>query len=242
LRRGRFIILARTMFERSRVHGVSFSDQAQRFIAPILPAFIRAFLLRQRDRIVRRDWMNSDRLAFVRAESSAPLPELTGELNGLPPVRDIGSLCVALTFGANLQNLLHWEDRNSMAHSIEARVPFLDHRVVEFTIALGNDHKIVRSDTKRVLREAMRGIIPAEVCERRDKLGFTTPEQVWFSALKPTVLDAVESTLRRFPGLLNAAGTRQLAAGMVEGRRPVSFDLWRIINLGIWGEKFGVSL
>ena len=53
----------------------------------------------------------------------------------------IRTLCMTLTFASNLQMLLHWEDRNSMAHSIEARVPFLDHPLVEFTLALGNDRR-----------------------------------------------------------------------------------------------------
>src|SRR5215204_5314383 len=89
----------------------------------------------------------------------------------MPEVVDLASLCVALTFSANLQMLLHWEDRNSMAHSIEARVPFLDHRLVEFALALGNDHKTVGADTKRVLRRAMKDVLPPPVLARRDKLG-----------------------------------------------------------------------
>ena len=65
--------------------------------------------------------------------------------------------------------LLHWEDRNSMAHGIEARVPFLDHRLVEFTIGLGERHKIVGGDTKRVLRRAMERIFP-----RKSVIGATS--------------------------------------------------------------------
>ncbi|WP_336489271.1 asparagine synthase-related protein [Methylobacterium nigriterrae] len=78
-----------------------------------------------------------------------------------------------------MQKLLHWEDRNATAHSIKVRVPFLDHRLVEFSLALKNDHKIMRSDTKCVLRRA-KAIIPSAVAEQRDKLEFVTLEQSWF--------------------------------------------------------------
>jgi len=143
----------------------------------------------------------------------------------------------------NLPALLRFEDRNSMAHSIEARVPFLDHRLVEFALALGNDHKLVGADTKRVLRRAMTDVLPPAILARRDKLGFATPEQAWFRGpLKPLILDGVEATLARFPGLLDARATRALVSAMLEGQRPVDFTAWRIVSMGLWGERFGVTL
>ena len=130
-----------------------------------------------------------------------------------------------------------------MAHSIEARVPFLDHPLVEFDLALGNDHKIVGGDTKRVLRKGMNGVLPEVVKERRDKLGFATPEQVWFRGpLRGLIEEGIETTLARYPGLMNADGVRALAKDMLDGDRNVDFTLWRIVNLGIWGERFGVGM
>src|SRR5665213_3377566 len=159
-----------------------------------------------------------------------------------PPIKDIGDLCAVMTQSSNLAMLLHWEDRNSMAHSIEARVPFLDHRLVELSIALGDQHKMVGGDTKRVLRRAMAGILPEAVRNRRDKLGFATPEESWFrGSLREAVFGGIEETLAYFPGLLNAAGVRARAADMLDGRRDLDFSLWRIVNLGIWGRLFGVS-
>jgi asparagine synthase (glutamine-hydrolysing) len=139
--------------------------------------------------------------------------------------------------------LLHWEDRNSMAHSVEARVPFLDHPLVEFSLSLGNDHKVVGADTKRVLRRAMHGILPEAVRDRRDKLGFSTPEQAWFQGpLREVAHEGVEQTLALYPDLLNAKGVRALVSEMLSGRRPIDFALWRMINLGIWGRTFGVTI
>jgi asparagine synthase (glutamine-hydrolysing) len=163
--------------------------------------------------------------------------------DSIGPIDDIGQLCVVFMKGASLPMLLRYEDRNSMAHSIEARVPFLDHRLVEFTISLWNQHKIVGGDTKRVLRSAMAGILPEAVRQRHDKLGFATPETAWFrGALKQMVIDGVEETLTRYPGLLNADETRALMSAALEGRRPVDFTLWRIVNIGIWGRVFNLSL
>jgi asparagine synthase (glutamine-hydrolysing) len=89
----------------------------------------------------------------------------------------------------------------------------------------------------------MDGILPDMVRDRRDKIGFATPEQNWFRGpLRRLANDGVEATLRRFPDLLNPSGTRALVADMLEGRRLFDFRLWRIINLGIWGERFGVTL
>ena len=129
-----------------------------------------------------------------------------------------------------------------MAHSIEARVPFLDHRLVEFSIALGDSHKIVGGDTKRVLRRAMDGILPPKVRDRRDKLGFTTPEEAWFRGpLRELVHAGIEQTLARYPGLFNRDGVKAHADAMLDGRKSVDFSLWRIISLGIWGRVFGAT-
>jgi len=80
-----------------------------------------------------------------------------------------------LCFNTSLPNLLHYEDSNSMAFSVESRVPFLDHRLVEFTFSLDNESKIFNGVTKRILRDAMKGIIPDSVYHRKDKKGFVTP-------------------------------------------------------------------
>jgi asparagine synthase (glutamine-hydrolysing) len=94
-----------------------------------------------------------------------------------------------------------------------------------------------------VLRRAMVNTLPSSVLNRRDKLGFATPEQTWFrGALREAVEGGVEDTLARFPGLLNAENTRHLVRQMLDGERPVDFTAWRIVNVGIWGRVFGAAL
>jgi asparagine synthase (glutamine-hydrolysing) len=71
--------------------------------------------------------------------------------------------------------LLHIEDRNSMAHSVESRLPFLDYKMVEFCINIPTQQKIQGTKTKYLLRESMKDFLPSEVYKRRDKIGFATP-------------------------------------------------------------------
>jgi asparagine synthase (glutamine-hydrolysing) len=239
IRQRRFATLLRAMSERHAWHNVSFWDQVQSFLMPLAPPWLARWLRRERQALAQYDWLNGEGLRPQLARSAF---ETARERIGRPPIENVGDLCVVLTQSSNLAMLLHWEDRNSMAHGIEARVPFLDHRLVEFTLALGDRHKLVGGDTKRVLRRAMSDILPARVRTRRDKLGFTTPEEVWFRGqLREAVLGGVEDTLRRYRGLMNESGVRAHVASMLDGGRPVDFSIWRIINLGIWGRKFGVS-
>lgn len=75
----------------------------------------------------------------------------------------------------NLPVLLHFEDRNSMANSVESRVPYLDHNLIEFAVNIPTEQKIHGALTKMILREAMKPYLPDEIYRRRDKIGFRTP-------------------------------------------------------------------
>lgn len=238
VRRRKWLALTRTMLQRREYHGLSYAGQLRGLSIPFLP---RRLLGRGKQLLGQPDWLGSEAFKSIGAPSDAFATALS-ELD-LGPVKSIGELCVAMTQGSNLTMLLHWEDRNSMAHGIEARVPFLDHRLVEFSISLGDRHKIVHGDTKRVLRRAMADTLPPAVLNRRDKLGFATPEQTWFRGpLRSAVEAGVEDTLARFPDLLHADNTRRLVRQMLYGARPVDFTAWRIVNVGIWGRVFGATL
>jgi asparagine synthase (glutamine-hydrolysing) len=81
----------------------------------------------------------------------------------------------------HLQELLRYADRNSMHFSREVRLPFLDHRLVEFTMSLPDDRLFRRGESKWILRQAMRGIVPDPILDRRDKIGFATPWRQWWT-------------------------------------------------------------
>jgi asparagine synthase (glutamine-hydrolysing) len=79
------------------------------------------------------------------------------------------------TFKGGLQELLRYADRNSMAHSIEVRLPFLSHELVEFVFSLPDHFKFRSGFTKFILRKGMENILPSEICWRKDKIGYEVP-------------------------------------------------------------------
>ena len=94
----------------------------------------------------------------------------------------------------SLPALLHYEDRNSTAFSLEARVPFLDYRLVEFMFSLPTEEKIKNGVTKVILRDAMKGVLPEQIRNRTDKMGFVTPEDIWFrTVLKDQIYQIINS-------------------------------------------------
>lgn len=143
--------------------------------------------------------------------------------------------------GFNLQKLLHWEDRNSMAHSIESRVPFLDYRLVEFVVSLPDPYKIRDGQTKAVLRSGLRGLVPSAVLDRRDKMGFVTPEEIWAtqSAAGPFA-GALTAAVASSRGLLTPAA-QSAWAEVSAGRARYRSDFWRMIAFGRWLELFKVT-
>jgi asparagine synthase (glutamine-hydrolysing) len=151
----------------------------------------------------------------------------------------VDALSRAQLLRTSLPMLLHWEDRDSMAHSIEARVPFLDYRLVELALGLPEEFKIAAGVTKRVLREAMTGILPEVVRTRTDKLGFQTPEEEWMRESPAEFRAALARAIDASDGIITPAALR-LLDDVVERRRPFSFLPWRLIAFGAWIERFGV--
>ena len=157
----------------------------------------------------------------------------------LPPVsRYAGSLDEVLKrelLSTNLPALLHWEDRNSMAFSIESRVPFLDHRVVEFLATLPLHQKIRHGITKFVLRKAIQGLVPEAIRCRMDKMGFVTPEEVWMKeSLRPFVLAILTSPSFRARKYWDADKVHASYTSYLEGRSAYSPEIWRIVCTELW--------
>jgi asparagine synthase (glutamine-hydrolysing) len=135
------------------------------------------------------------------------------------------------TFSASLPNLLHYEDRNSMAFSIESRVPFLDHRLVEAGLALLPENKINKGVTKFMLRESMKGIIPNAIYERQDKKAFNTPGEVrWLRGPMADLLELNEKTL----SFLNSEKTSKVLDEFKKGNDKHSKLVWRLAMLNRW--------
>ncbi|NLX49871.1 MAG: asparagine synthase (glutamine-hydrolyzing) [Methanospirillum sp.] len=160
-----------------------------------------------------------------------------------PPVgRYAGDLDRVLrqeTTSANLPGLLHYEDRNSMRFSLEARVPFLDYRVVEYLASLPLDQKLRRGVTKRVLRRAIRGLVPEEIRCRMDKMGFVTPEEVWMGReLAPLVEEVFASASFRSRPYWDADAVAADFARFRAGNAPYSWEVFRVFVTELWLRLF----
>jgi asparagine synthase (glutamine-hydrolysing) len=139
----------------------------------------------------------------------------------------------------SLPMLLHWEDRNSMAHSVESRVPFLDHELVELILSLPDEFKIRRGVTKRVLKSALRDIVPPSIAHRRDKMGFATPEEQWMRENSQDFADLIQSASSQFSEIFHPEGLSETWGAFVNGF-TASPLLWRIAMLSIWARTFSV--
>ena len=143
-------------------------------------------------------------------------------------------------FEYKLEHLLKWEDRNSMWFSLESRVPFLDYRLVEKTLASRADMKIKNGTTKYILREAMNGTLPEKIKNRKDKIGFMTPEDEWFrqDKLKTLINDLLKSDTLKGRYIVNPAKANRLYQRHLDNKLQISKDIWKWINLELWFRKF----
>ena len=129
-----------------------------------------------------------------------------------------------------------------MASSIESRVPFLTTGLAEFVLRLPEEYLLGADGTsKNVFRKAMRGLVPDPILDRRDKIGFATPERRWLTALRPWVEATLASDCAHsIPALKPMAMQREWRA-VLAGRRPFDFRVWRWLNLIRWAERFNVN-
>lgn len=174
-------------------------------------------------------WLNDAPLRDAGVEIEMTLPERRREGYGR---RLMESLRHALT-GRGLSALLRHADRSAMRWSIESRVPFLTIDLAEFLLGLPEEYLISRhGETKHIFRAAMRGLVPQTILDRRDKIGFQTPEHTWLKRLGPEIqhwLDGIEEM-----PFLHAERCRGAIRAIIEGRKPFTSHAWRLINFCRW--------
>lgn len=201
----------------------------------------------------RIGWRNMAPLLKVLTEVNKP-PAFQSykydqtQMNYMEPYTDdhLNTLLLEHVF-TNLTNLLHYEDRNSMKFSLETRLPFLDYRLVEFAFSLPHSYKIRGNDTKWLLRQIARTILPKKILERKDKMGFSTPGHLWFRQHdnleffakymddKNHILQQLSAWTKNY---FNKAWTQlnkndtQVSAGEINA-------LWRFFTANMWLEKLG---
>lgn len=147
--------------------------------------------------------------------------------------RDVRRLQILEIESITLPALLRYEDRNSMAFSIETRLPFLDYRLVEKAISLSPRLKMRDGWTKWALRQSMSDVLPREIAWRRDKIGFAAPDDIWLTRHAEAMERQVSRSLliERF---CDASALRRRFRAIDRNSQ------WRLYSLALWEEQFGV--
>lgn len=247
LRRGRLAALARE-FRGATADYCRDTALAGHVAAYLLPRDSRA-RLRRRANACRQRWLAGDLFsvdeppemyAALRLEPSAELGAPPGETT---LTRHLWSVLLH----DSLPSLLRFEDRNSMAFCIEARVPLLDRTLVELAMSLPIEQKIVEGRLKVVLREAVRGLVPDSIMTRRDKIGFSAPTADWLrGGLREWWSDLLGSKSFRERGCFREKGVHRLierfeqagAAGDTARTAAAATQLWRLAIVEQWARRF----
>jgi asparagine synthase (glutamine-hydrolysing) len=179
-------------------------------------------------------WMDADAFA---AEGIKPVPNRPQRSAPGRGRRVMEVLAHSLSTDT-LPTLLRYGDRNAMRFSIENRVPFLTIPLAEFLLGLPEQHLISEAgETKSVFRAAMRGIVPDEILDRRDKIGFETPMRSWMESFAPSIRENLRATRFRFlkPAVMEES--------FDEALRGIgwSWRVWRMVNLAWWSRLNAVD-
>jgi len=137
-----------------------------------------------------------------------------------------------LLLEVGLPVMLHEEDRMSMAFSIESRVPFLDHELVEKALSIPDNYKIHNGIRKYILRESGKKILPVEVYNRFDKLGFPTPTEKWFEENKDKIKTELKKNYKYIDKIVN-----ENIFGLEDDK-----IIWRLLSLARWIKIFEVKV
>jgi len=233
IRKGKWPEAARFLRKISHVDGVNvwrgLAYCADYMLPPCLQAGLRKCVYKE----ALPDWLN--RNWFVERGVG---PQFISYTTATDVLRESLSRSVS----ESLPALLRYEDRNSMAFSVESRVPFLTPDLVSFVHRLPEEY-IIGSDgiTKSVFRKAMRGIVPDAILDRRDKLGFVTPERDWLIKLDSWVCESLSSDAANHIPFLNLNVARQEWDQVRRGGRPFDFRVWRWVNLIHWSAKLNIT-
>jgi asparagine synthase (glutamine-hydrolysing) len=222
--RFRLFKLIREIYYYTRNHKSLYGIKAFMFF--LLPKRLRTYA-----RVKRKGYLVDE---FVREYGESN--NITGNIYGSKSLND----SFLDHFEYKLEHLLKWEDRNSMWFSLEARVPFLDYRLVERLLATNPDMIINHGMTKHILRESMIGILPEKIRMRADKTGFGTPQDEWFRTKEwgMIILGILNGTSFKQRNLINCDAALSQFNKHVAGTINISNEIWKWVHLELWFREY----
>ncbi len=197
------------------------------FLFFMLPAYQRTFV-----RALEKGYLDRDFLQTFAPQRKVIVETLYGSSNVQESLIN--------HFEHKLEHLLKWEDSNSMWFSIEARVPFLDHHLVERTLSLPEDQIIDKGETKRILREATKGLLPEKIRVRQDKMGFGTPQDDWFRTpvFQSYITELIHSDTFASRTFMDINKVKKIYQDHLKGRGNHAKIIWKWIHLENWYRQF----
>ncbi len=213
----------------SSVNMATFARAALMAASPAAEAMLRDFIVaRSHSPWLSGKWFQEQACIITRS------PELTRRRDRLHDRLE------QTFYDTSLPALLRYADRNSMAYSVESRVPFLTPKLVKFILSLPS-HLLISSDglTKSIFRRAMQGMVPDQILARRDKIGFSVPEGLWLREAPQWLRISTERALDLLP-MLNPRAVNAELERVLAGKRVSDSRLWRCICMALWADEFSI--
>lgn len=209
--------------------GERLSKLGKIFLSTILS---EPYLYQQEFKYLRFDPFNAEFQSQARAAQSSPILDKISRTGG----GKLSNFLYNMIYSTSLPTLLHWEDRMSMAASIESRVPFLDHELVEFAFSLPSHFKIKGGQGKFIHRQAMRDIVPPSIFARKAKSVFGSPfTQLWLrGGLRKRVDSMLHSSEFRSRGIWDLPGIKIQWDRYLRGDDRPAQMIYNIYALETW--------
>ncbi|HEX8747021.1 MAG TPA: asparagine synthase (glutamine-hydrolyzing) [Pyrinomonadaceae bacterium] len=207
---------------------------------PLLQEFWREGLFEEMDkryfRLINRAPELNDEIRWEMLNGYSPFESLRTVFNG----NNVGKesyfdLMTHFDFKTLLPALLQVEDRVSMAHGIESRVPFLDHPLIEMIATIPADIKFKDGTMKRVLKDAMRHVLPKVIVDRKDKMGFPTPLNEWIRGEAHEFVRDILTTQKALSR--DVIDNRTVVEGLDTEPR-FGRKIWGLLSLELWQQEF----
>jgi asparagine synthase (glutamine-hydrolysing) len=231
--KGRWSAAIKEMNDANSFHGHSSGFLLKTLAEYHVPSYLKTLIAKNANtNKFEMSLLNLDKFEFA---TSRPYDRVPVIANSFENTIDLFS------FYNPLPKYLRWEDRNSMANSIEARVPFLDHRLFEFVKSLPIEFIQRNGQTKWLLREATKGVLPEKIRLRTDKKGFITPEKAWMQTeSRQQFVKKMDESIEILDGRVKPIASKQFQA-MLDNKIPSNQIFWRIILLAEWVKRFNVA-
>ena len=226
-----WVKLFKEMLALKNLHGYGFVYSLRKLLRGVLPNSINQLLFKITARPTTKvNWLDTSKLK---------VDDIQKDFNS--DILSVAELSIEQLTKTSLPKQLRWCDRDSMAHSIESRVPFLDYRIIEFLASIPESYKLDEGITKRILRESMRPYLPERVTNRIDKMGFVTPAELWVKSDPDQYKRIIDKTIEKSQGVLNQDAAIRFN-DMIEGELSFDHSFWRAVFFVEWLDVYKVKV